>query len=267
MRIVDFILQYSDKGVPLTRAHVCEAASILIDTLPYERQIALPFVDGKPGRITRHSEKLKSAAPSIHEHKRFVAVNAETLTCHFSALEELFSKFKLNSTRTWNLDQGEITSERDREGSARTKRIVRRESSVDSCTPYFTYTNRITLMPVVNAAGEAGPCLFDFEGSQLPFRNIVVGDHIQTGTPTSDLPTQSVVRIEPGSPGVKNESFLSWAKCFTSYIAHLLRDGRKVLSIYDGYRSHLSLELIELGKNEFKIALSYDFGFQSIEQC
>ena len=94
-------------------------------------------------------------------------------------------------------------------GCARTKSIARRESSVDSCKPDFTYTNRITVTPVVNGAGEAGPCLFVFKGTQLLFQNIDVGGHDHTETPTSYLPTHSVVCMEIRSPGVKSESFLS----------------------------------------------------------
>jgi hypothetical protein len=44
---------------------------------------------------------------------------------------------------------------------------------------------------------------------------------------------------------VDKHKFLQWAKIFVEAVADLTTDGRKVLLIYDGYRSHLGLEALK----------------------
>lgn len=47
--IVDLILLYADRGVPLHRRHMQGAAEIVISKMTPERQSQLPFTNGRPG--------------------------------------------------------------------------------------------------------------------------------------------------------------------------------------------------------------------------
>ena len=74
--IVNLALRYSDKGIPLSRKHIIEAASILVSTFTDEPKSKLRFASGRPGAkwvrefMRRHSEVLKvsvfSAKTSRH---------------------------------------------------------------------------------------------------------------------------------------------------------------------------------------------------------
>lgn len=56
--------------------------------------------------------------------------------------------------------------------------------------------------------------------------------------------------MEPGTPGVTAFSFYKLAEVFVQSISYLLQDGRKVLLLFDGYRSHMHLNVLEyLDKN------------------
>ena len=46
--------------------------------------------------------------------------------------------------------------------------------------------------------------------------------------------------------GVDRYNFISWAQTFVLYVSDLTANNRRVLLVYDGYRSHLSLEVLEL---------------------
>lgn len=55
----------------------------------------------------------------------------------------------------------------------------------------------------------------------------------------------SATYAEQGTAGVSADNFLVWAQKFTSCITHLTQDGRKVLLLYDAYRSHTTLRVQE----------------------
>lgn len=90
LKIVELVLRFADKGVPLNRRHLLEAASIVAKTLPDYRREKLPFTNGIPGVrwgrsfLARHRKALKYAIPDAQEEKRYRAVNATTLAMHFA---------------------------------------------------------------------------------------------------------------------------------------------------------------------------------------
>lgn len=49
LRIVEFLLHHADRGHPLNRKHLKEAASIVISAIPEERKSNLLFREGIPG--------------------------------------------------------------------------------------------------------------------------------------------------------------------------------------------------------------------------
>ena len=249
--LVEFVLSWADKGVPLTRRHLVEATSLFISTMSAERRRHLPFKNDVPGPrwvrlfYSRHRDALKLALPYFQEEKRYAAVNAETLTSHFAKLQALVEEYELDAEHVWNLDESGISPGRDAKGSIREYRIVRKESDGDTRVPVFSYTNRITIMACVSAGGVVGPSLWVFKGMRLPYREVIISGSRVTETLSSYLPRSALVAMEPSSPGVNSSSFFQWAQKFTASIQHIVGGGRKVLLTYDGYRSHMTLKVLE----------------------
>ena len=74
--LVEFVVSWADKGVPLTRRHLVEATSMFISTMSTERRCHLPFKNDVPGPrlvrsfYSRHRDALKPALPYFQEDKR-----------------------------------------------------------------------------------------------------------------------------------------------------------------------------------------------------
>ena len=103
---------------------------------------------------------MKFSHPDKQEGKRFVPVNSEPLTSHFSLLDELVKEYSLNAECVWNLDESGGTPGRDADSSNRHRRFLPRNSVTDVHLAEFSFTKRITLMLCVSAAGSIAPTLF-----------------------------------------------------------------------------------------------------------
>ena len=101
-------------------------------------------------------------------------------------------------------------------------------------------------MPVISAARDAGPCRFVLKGSQKPYRCITADGTPKIDTLGNYLPSSAVVEMRPEGGGVDQYNFLEWARHFVSHMKGLTTNGRRVLLIYDGYRSHMSLQVLQL---------------------
>eukprot|EP00171_Calliarthron_tuberculosum_P002656 IDg2656t1 len=217
--VVDLLYRYADRGAPLNRVHLQEAFAILIGRMDEERRLRLPFRDRRPGRkftaafALRHKDLLRLAKPTRQEGKRFAAANADALTTHFATIARLVEDQDLDASRIWNLDETGGTPGKDISRACASRRYLRRDGIREAKVAHFANVSRSTMMPVVSAAGEAGPALFVFKGSDLPYRNVVRG-------------------------GV--------ARAFVTSVRDLTANGRKVLLTYDAYRSHMTLAVLEL---------------------
>ena len=181
----------------------------------------------------------------MQKRTRFRTVNAQTMANHFASLECLFQKYNFDTDRVWNLDETGISPSREARGFAKLQRFGRRGTQMDCITPEFGYTNRVTIMPVVSASGTIGPSLWIFKGSQLPCRDVIVNGNKRIETLNSLLPSEALLKMEAEKPGVNSLSFYEWAHHFTEFTSHLVSTDRKLLLIYDGYRSHMSLRVLE----------------------
>jgi len=250
--ILNTILRFADRGIPLNRDHVREAVHITVETFPADRRAKLPFKDSYPGKkwlasfYKRHKDKLKYTVPCPQEADRYAAVNANTLTSHFAQLEELISQYELDRYRVWNLDETGTTPGRDSNGATKERKFVRRQKGSDFKTASFKNTHRVTVMPCVNAGGEIGPTLYVFKGQKMPYREVVVGGKLVVETFATHLPRNSVVTMREKVAGVDSNSFFQWAEMFCKFVEPQTAGGRKVLLTYDGYRSHLSLRVLEM---------------------
>lgn len=248
--IVQFLLRYAKRRIPLTLEHLREAISSVKATFSPDERMLLPFKkettsDGylRASR-RRHGDQLKFGRPLMQEAKRFAAVNTETLTTHFATLEKLMSDYSLDEYRIFNLDEVGIFSGKDASGKLVCRRFLPRKGNQDFISANFGYEDRINMMPVISAAGLHSPPLFVIKGKRMTFRNKLVNGNVLTETPADCLPREAVIATRAEVGGVDSKNFLSWSQSFLRYTRDLRRGGQNILLVYDGYRSHLSLEVL-----------------------
>ena len=146
------LLQDADYGVPLTKLHLQEALQIFISGLPAARKGELPFRDNTPvvrflRAFEKHNRKeLKLAIPTCHAGRRHAATNAETLTTHFACLDALISKFNIDASRLWNLDETVGIAGRDESGNSKRRRYLRSNTNSEMRLPEFVRSARATVL-------------------------------------------------------------------------------------------------------------------------
>lgn len=208
-------MRYADQGTPLSKLHLQEALVILVSRMTEDRRLRLPFRGGRPGRkffsafALRHKDRLRFAKPTRQEGKRFAAANAEALTTHFATFARLVEEHNLDASRIWNLDETGGTPGKDVSGACSSRKFLRRDGSRDAKAANFSNANRSTMMPVISAAGDAGPVLFNFYGTDLPYRNVVRGDVVRTETRFDYLPRSAVVACRQEHGGVDSVNFFA----------------------------------------------------------
>ena len=101
-------------------------------------------------------------------------------------------------------------------------------------------------MPVVSAAGKMGPTLFGFKGKHLPHRKVLRDGKVWMEGLAELLPRHSLVTSREKVGGVDKLNFKEWAYEFIVHVRDLISNGLQVLLIYDAYRSHMSLEVLQL---------------------
>lgn len=121
-----------------------------------------------------------------------------------------------------------------------------RHGSRDMSNPNVTKLARITMMPEISAAGDHGPPLFVMKGTKIPYRSVIRNGIELQESPPSNLPRHSVLAMREENGGVDRFNFFAWARSFVNYASELTENERKVLLTYDGYQSHLSLNVLEL---------------------
>lgn len=184
--------------------------------------------------------------PSSQDAKRHRACNAQVYAKHFAALSALVLEYGLDDERIWNLDESECTPRKDTKGAKREKRLTRRGSLKDRRVAEFVNCHRMTMMPSISAAGDVGPVLYVFQGVQMPYRTVVENGHVRVETLANHLPKNSLVTTRKKIGGVDGSKFYEWAKALVEDVRPLTAGGRKLLLTYDGYRSHMTLRVLEL---------------------
>ena len=250
--IVNFLLRFAKRGAPLKAKHLQEAVKIIVDRLPPYHRILLPFNNKRSVRAflrafrKRHADKLSFVKPLRQEASRMAAHNGTVLTHHFAALQNLVEDHGLDSVSIFNLDECGSTPERDMNSQTASRRFLQKRGSRDYQIGDFKYFNRITMMPIISATGSCAPPLFVFKGSRLPCRTVRVGNQTVDETPACKLPPGFTLALRTENGSVDTVNFLNWAYNFVDHVKHLRANNRKVLLIYDAYRAHISLEVLEL---------------------
>lgn len=250
--VVSLLTRYAERGIPLRRSHLQEAIEIVIARMPAARRMFLPFKNGKPGTrylrnfTKRHAMILKFARPLRQEACRFCACNAETLTSHLATVEKIVIENNIDPERMWNLDESGATPGRDANGKDKRKVYMTRAGAKDAKIGSFLNSNRVTIMPVISAAGRMTSPLFVFRDKRLPYWVKITEGSEVVETFADHLPRQSLVSVREQLGGVDTHNFYNWACNFVRDTKDLTANGRKLLLIYDGYRSHMSLQVLQL---------------------
>lgn len=183
-KVIAILQRYSDRG-NLTRGDLIDTVEILVTTFPAERQNALRFVNGRPGRSfcrgfeKRHRDAICFKKPSPQEAARFRATNADNMTSHFAAIERIIHENDIDAARLANLDESGITpgNYQSRVGKKKvycTRYATQHKQTAETSSPESGNINRVTLVGVVFASGEAGGPTFIFEGTKLRYRTVSV---------------------------------------------------------------------------------------------
>lgn len=80
----------------------------------------------------------------------------------------------------------------------------------------------------------------------MPYREVLRSGEAHVQTYADLLPRNSVIAFREERGGVDSSNFLSWARLFVESVRDLTAGGRKVLLIFDAYRSHMSLDVLQL---------------------
>jgi len=112
--------------------------------------------------------------------------------------------------------------------------------------PEFANVSRITMLPVIFASGEKGRPMLVLKGKRYPFRILGQGDSLRMQSVASCLPSDCLITMRDEVADVDKHNFLHWARYFVEDVRPLTEHGRKVLLIYDGYRSHMSPSVLRV---------------------
>lgn len=79
--------------------------------------------------------------------------------------------------------------------------------------------------------------------------DILFSERHKTQTLHTLLPRDKLVKMQPGAASVTTFSFYKWAEVLVESILHMVQDGRNVLFLFEGHRSHMHLQVLEYLNN------------------
>jgi len=249
--IVATINKFSERAVPMNRDDVADAVQVVVQKMDASRAASMPFIGGRPGKkflsafLKRHSKAIRLGRPSSQEDIRWASTNATTLTSHFAQVEALIREHNIDASRLANLDECGVTAGRDASGRTQRKVYMTRATVAQQRTVDFKNVQRVTMMPVIFASGHVGNPLFVIRGTRVRYRVLSKDGKDYIESITDCLPRHSMITTREDLAGVDKHNFLRWAQAFVQEVKDLTTGGRKVLLIYDGYRSHMGLRVLE----------------------
>ena len=73
--------------------------------------------------------------------------------CIVHCISTLSKQYKFDDSRIWNLDETGTSAGKGDRGTEREKRFMARQERNEFVTALFAYQTRVTIMPVLSAAG------------------------------------------------------------------------------------------------------------------
>ncbi|CDF36103.1 unnamed protein product [Chondrus crispus] len=250
--IVELVKRYASQARPLTRSDVADAVEIIVKHMTPERREKVPFIADRPGKKfirnfeTRHQSVIKIGKASRQDALRYRATNAQNLTTHFAELESIIKTFHIDSSRICNIDETGYSPNRDASGRMRTKPYCTKGVVSQYRAAFFKNVHRVTLLPAIFACGSVGTPTFVVQGASVAYRVINVDGAELLESFADCLPPHVNITTRRELAGVDKFIFERWAKAFVQYCLPLRANARKVLLVYDGYRSHMGLKIFEI---------------------
>ena len=158
----------------------------------------------------------------------------------------MIKKHNIDASRLANLDEAGATAEKEALEIARFRTFTTRDTSHQVRLPVFRNVSRVTIMPVIFANGEKGRPLFVFKGTKLSHRVVRTVRGPEKQSLADCLPRYSIVTTQEELAGVDKGNFVRWAEIFVRDVSDLSKHGRKLLLLYDGYRSQMSLKVLRI---------------------
>ena len=110
----------------------------------------------------------------------------------------------------------------------------------------FKNVHRVTLLPAIFACGGVGTPTFVAHVASVAYGVINVEGAELLESFADFLPSHANITTRRELAGADKFIFERWAKAFFQYCLPLTANARKVLVVYDWYRSHMGLKLLEI---------------------
>ena len=88
--------------------------------------------------------------------------------------------------------------------------------------------------------------MFVFDGTRVPYRKVLNDGKEWVETLVDYLPRGAEIITREKVAGVDSDNFVRYSKRFVNDVSDLTEKGRKMLLLYDGYRSHMMLRALEI---------------------
>lgn len=186
--------------------------------------------------------------------ERFKTCIAETLTIHFAVLAEVVKEHNLHTWDIYNLNEVGASAVKDIAGRSRRKEYISRQSRSDASAQRFANFPLVTMMPVIAVDVSAVTIWIVFWASHIPFRHVVANGITKIDWYQEWLPRGALVKVRQNIVSVDSTNFSFSALRFVRLFKDWHGLNSKVLLVFDGYRSHMSLEVHELFKSNEIIA-------------
>ena len=243
--IAQAVRYFADNSTPLTKQGVLDLTKQYIDMLPLHEQKKAGFHNNRPSLkfcdnfLARHI--LESRSVRQVEDSRVDAITMEKVTEHIARVQAAMDRYHINDPRfIFNMDQTGSSFEKiigrslrkgvGRKGQHLIQKTIRTKGDLV----------RVTVMPVVSAAGKAyTPCVI-FPG-KTPHYRIVKGQGQTLHNVWMDC-----LLYHRDPPGADSEIVFDWAKSFVKETESLRRNKQHLLLILDGYSAHLQFRTLDL---------------------
>lgn len=251
-RIAEGVRYFALNNTPLTRAGVKDFVVHYVSLLSEEERKDVHFQAGEPSNTWLKSfsarQNLITKRIQQVEAARLEAVTHRNVAAHISRVQAAIDRFNIKSpSQIVNMDQtgmsfSKMVGRSLRRGfydGAEKKKVLGLQKTLSAKGSL----DRVTLMPVVDAAGKAyKPCVV-YPGKLPHFRR--VAGKLET---LHDCLPDSYLYYNDSS-AANSEIILDWGKKFVEETKHVRENGNHMILVLDGYGGHIQLEFLQFMKD------------------
>ena len=189
----------------------------------------------------RHGLQRKSVR--VIEQSGVEALSKRVVAEHVARVQAASARFYIKDSKfIFNMDQSDASFEKMVGRSLRKRYAPKERVLVQTGIRTKGKLDRVTVMPVVSAAGVAYTPVIVFPGIQAHYRRV----RGKSQTLEDVLPPYHLFQRE--IPGVNSEINFEWAQTFVDETAKLRANNQHPLLVIDGYGSHVQFRTLKLFK-------------------